>query len=166
MPFERESLVPVCTSPTFICISKGSEIQRVSVFAQPLYSEFNQFSRYRNGTNGIRKKIVCIRLYLSYFRLYLKGFGDTTRFSFCPCKTNLANFQDIEMEPRYENWLSLFYRSRAKTETRCISEPFEVQTKVGEVQTGTNDSLSNGINEIKKILKLRAGHFLFFIFFV
>jgi len=39
---------------------------------------------------------------------------------------------------------------RAKTETRCISEPFEVQTKVGEVKTSTNDSLLNGINEIKK----------------
>ena len=33
---------------------------------------------------------------------------------------------------------------------RCISELFEIQTKVREVQTGTNDSLSNGINEIKK----------------
>jgi len=32
----------------------------------------------------------------------------------------------------------------------CTSEPFEVQTKVGEVQMGTNDSFSNGINEIKK----------------
>ena len=31
-------------------------------------------------------------------------------------------------------------------ETRCISEPFEVQMKIGEVQTGTNDSLSNDIN--------------------
>jgi len=65
-----------------------------------------------------------------------------------------------------KNWLSSLYRNRAKTEPRCISESFEVQTKAGDVQTGTNDSLSNGINEIKKILKLRAGHFLFFIFFV
>ena len=44
----------------------------------------------------------------------------------------------------------ILYRGCAKIETRCISEPFEVQTKVREVQTGTNDSLSNGINEIKK----------------
>jgi len=49
-----------------------------------------------------------------------------------------------------ENWLSLFYRGRAKTEMRCVSESFEIQMKVGEIQTGTNDSLSNGINEIKK----------------
>jgi len=47
--FERESYVPVCSSPTFVCTSKGSKIQRVSVFA-----------RY-------------------------------------PYKTDLANFQDIEM---------------------------------------------------------------------
>jgi len=26
MPFERESFVFVCTSPTFVCASKGSEI--------------------------------------------------------------------------------------------------------------------------------------------
>ena len=38
----------------------------------------------------------------------------------------------------------------AKTETRCISEPFEVQMKVGEIQTGTNGFFLNGINEIKK----------------
>jgi len=31
-----------------------------------------------------------------------------------------------------------------------VVSPFEVQTKVKEVQMGTNDSLSNGINEIKK----------------
>ena len=31
-----------------------------------------------------------------------------------------------------------------------IFKDIEVQTKVIEVQTGTNDSLSNGINEIKK----------------
>jgi len=65
-----------------------------------------------------------------------------------------SNFQDIEMGPRYENWLSLFYRSRAKTETRCISEPFEVQTKVGEVQTGTNDSFSNAVGLISIFLKM------------
>jgi len=32
------------------------------------------------------------------------------------------------------------------TETRCISELFEVQTKVGEIQTSTNDSLSNVVD--------------------
>jgi len=26
MPFERESFVPICTSLTFVCTSKGSEI--------------------------------------------------------------------------------------------------------------------------------------------
>ena len=83
MAFERESFVPVYTSPTFVCISKDSEMQHVSIFAQPLYSELSQFSRYRNGINGIRKRIVCTRLYFSYFRLYLKAFGDTARFSFC-----------------------------------------------------------------------------------
>jgi len=90
-----------------------------------------------------------------------------------PCKTNLANFQDIEMGPtaferetnlanfhilvpfRYlENWLSLFYRDRAKIETHCISESFEVQTKVREVQTGTNDSLSNAVGLISISLKM------------
>jgi len=38
MAFERKSFVPVCTSITFVCTSKGSEIQRVSDFAQLLYS--------------------------------------------------------------------------------------------------------------------------------
>jgi len=37
----------------------------------------------------------------------------------------------------------ILYRGGAKTKTRCISEPFEVQTKVREVRTGTDDSLSN-----------------------
>jgi len=53
-----------------------------------------------------------------------------------------------------ENWLSLFYRGRAKTETRSISEPFEVQTKVGEIQTSTNDSLSNAFGSISISWKL------------
>jgi len=44
----------------------------------------------------------------------------------------------------------ILYRGCAKTETRYISELFEVQTKIREVQMGTNDSLLNGINEIKK----------------
>jgi len=71
--FERESFVPVCISITFVCTSKGSEIQRVLVFAQLLYN---------------------------------------------------------------------------------ISEPFEVQTKVIEVQMGTNDSLSNAVGPISISLKM------------
>ena len=39
--------------------------------------------RFFNFIYVIRKRIVCTRLYLFYFRLYLKGFEDTTRFSFC-----------------------------------------------------------------------------------
>jgi len=74
--FERESFVPVCNSLTFVCTSKDLEIQHVSVFVQSLYSELSQFSRYRNETNGIWKRIICTRLYLPYFRLHLKGFGD------------------------------------------------------------------------------------------
>jgi len=35
--FERDSFVSVCTSPIYVCTSKDSEIQRVSIFAQPLY---------------------------------------------------------------------------------------------------------------------------------
>jgi len=77
---ERESFVPVCISLTFDCILKGSEIQRFLIFAQPLHSELSQFSKYRNGTNGIRKRIIYTRLYLFYFRLYLKEFGNTTFF--------------------------------------------------------------------------------------
>ena len=49
--FERESFVPVCTSITFVCISKGSEIQRVSVFAQPLYSISYKVIEIQTGTN-------------------------------------------------------------------------------------------------------------------
>ena len=48
----------------------------------------------------------------------------------------------------------LLYRGCAKTETRCISEPFEVQTKVIEIQTGTNDFLSNAVAPISISLKL------------
>jgi len=70
-------------------------------------------------------------------------------------------FKDIEMGPtafERESFVpvctskgsEILYRGYAKTETRCISEPFEIQTKIREVQTDTNDSLSNGINEIKK----------------
>jgi len=95
--FERESFVPVRTSLTFVCTSKDSEIQRVSVFAQPLHSKFSEFQRY--GTNGIRKRIVCTRLYLYYFRLYLKVFGDTFVFLRNLYIANLANFKDIEMGP-------------------------------------------------------------------
>ena len=73
MPFERESFVLVCTSLTFVCTLKDSEI---------------------------------------------------------------------------------LYKGCAKTETRCISEAFEVQTKVREVQTGTNDSLSNAVGPISISLKL------------
>ena len=73
--FERESFVPVRTFLTFVCTSKGSEIQRVSDFAQPLHSKFSEFQKYRNGTNSIRKRVVCTRL-------YLKGFGDTTILKF------------------------------------------------------------------------------------
>jgi len=43
MPFERESIVSVFISPTFICTSKGSEIQRVLILARSLHSEFSQF---------------------------------------------------------------------------------------------------------------------------
>jgi len=41
--FERKSFVPVCTSLTFVSTSKDSEIQRVSVSAQPLHSKFSEF---------------------------------------------------------------------------------------------------------------------------
>jgi len=69
--------------------------------------------------------------------LYLKGFGDTARFSFCATYiANIANFKDIEMGPLYS-----------------ISEPFEVQTKVIEVPTGTNDFLSNADGPISISLK-------------
>jgi len=47
-------------------------------------------------------------------------------------------------------WLSSMWEGYAKIEKRCISEPFEVQTKIMVVQTGTNDSLSSGINNFKK----------------
>jgi len=51
-------------------------------------------------------EIVCIHLYLSYFRLYLKEFGDTAR----PL-VNLINFQDIEMESTaFERELYFFFR--------------------------------------------------------
>ena len=70
--FERESFVPVCTSITFVCTLKSSEIQRVSVFTQPLHSKFSEFLRYRNGTIAIRKRIVCTHLYLSYFRICIR----------------------------------------------------------------------------------------------
>ena len=124
MLFERESFVLVCISPTFVCTSKGSEIQSVSIFAQYLYSELSQFSRYRNGTNDIRKKIVCIRLYFFYFRFYLKRFEDTAISKF-PKKMRqegkLVIFKDIEMGP----------------------------TAKGEAARGeTNDSLSNAVDFI------------------
>jgi len=54
---------------------------------------------------------------------------------------------------RYYIGLEILYRGSTKTETRCISEPFEVQTKVIEVQTGTNDSLSNAVGPISISLK-------------
>jgi len=43
-------------------------------------------------------------MYLSYFRLYLREFGDTARFRFLrgPYIANLTNFQDIEMGPAFK----------------------------------------------------------------
>jgi len=36
----------------------------------------------------------------------------------------------------------------------CISEPFKVQTKVKEIQTGTNDSLSSAVGPISISFKM------------
>jgi len=44
----------------------------------------------------------------------------------------------------------MLYRGCTKTKTRYISELFKIQMKIKEVQTGSNDSLLNGINERKK----------------
>ena len=59
---------------------------------------------------------------------------------------NLANFKDIEMGPTVFERKSFVpictLLMHLWNWNRCISEPFEVQTKVIEVQTGTNDSLS------------------------
>ena len=41
--FERESFVPVCTSPTFICTSKDSEIQRFQNFGNAPRGEASYF---------------------------------------------------------------------------------------------------------------------------
>ena len=71
--FERESFVFICIFFTSICTSKGSEIQRFQNFRNVLRGKVGRFKRYRNGTNGIRKKIICTRL-------YLKEFGDTVYF--------------------------------------------------------------------------------------
>jgi len=71
--FERESFVFICIFFTSICTSKGSEIQRFQNFRNVLRGKVGHFKRYRNGTNGIRKKIICTRL-------YLKEFGDTVYF--------------------------------------------------------------------------------------
>jgi len=112
MPFEKESFVSIYTSPTFVCTSKGSKIQRISIFAQPLYSELSQFSKYRNGTNDIRKRIVCTSPFAGPISISLK-------------------MTDFPFWRIFEILKSLI--------------SFEAQTKVGEVQTNTNDSLSNGI---------------------
>jgi len=82
---------------------------------------------------------------------------------------NLGNVKDIEMRPmaferKSSKGSQTLYRDCAKTETRCISEPFEIQTKVREIQTGTNDSLSNCINEIKKFLNCALAIFYFLLF--
>ena len=129
-------------------------------------ANFQDIEMVRNGTNGIRKRTVCTRLYLSYFRLYFKGFEDTAISKFRNSRGEIGYFWRCRNETngkrrstngykrisfRYlENWLNSLYRDCVKIETRCISESFEVQTKVGKVQTDINDSLSNGINEIKK----------------
>jgi len=102
MPFERESFVPVCTSPAFVCTSKDSEIQRGSVFARLLYSELSQFLRYRND-NGIRKRICTC--------LYLKRFGDTTISKFRKCKRGNQSFLKIskwDQRQSKENRLNRF----------------------------------------------------------
>jgi len=77
---------------------------RFNFCATLIYSKFNQFSRYRNGTNGIRKRIVCTRLYLSYFRLYLKGFEDTAISKFRKCvKRVRRSFLKIEIKKKDRN---------------------------------------------------------------
>ena len=65
----------------------SQRVRRYSAFQflrNPYIANLANF-KDRNGTNGIRKRIVCIRLYLYYFRLYLKGFGDTAISKFHKC---------------------------------------------------------------------------------
>jgi len=120
-----------------------------------------------NFIYAIRRRIVCTLL-LSFVPVCIspifictsKGSEIQRVSKFRKCQERKLVFKDIEMGPMVKGEvtkvkiefaiLSSLYRSRAKTETRCISEPFEVQTKVGEAQTDTKESFSNGISEIKK----------------
>ena len=74
--FERESFIPDYASFTFVCTSKDSEIQHVSIFARTLYS---QFLRNPNGTNGIRKRVFVSVCTSPTFVCTSKG-SETQRF--------------------------------------------------------------------------------------
>jgi len=87
--------------------------------------------------------------------LYLQTLWDTNeskrstngykRFSFECRWSHFDNFKNDRLTLLTHLW---------NFETRCISEPFEIQMKVREVQTGTNDSLSNAVGPISITLKM------------
>jgi len=81
--FERESFVPVCISITFVRTSKSSEIQRVSVFAQPILFRTN----------------------------------DSLSNAIGPISISLKMIDLLPLDAFMKFW------------NRCISEPFEIQTK-------------------------------------
>jgi len=91
----------VCTSLIFVCTSKGSKIQRVSIFAQPLYSELSQFSRYWNGNQRHSKEnrlYPFVPLLFSFVSQRVRRY-NAFQFLRNPYIANLVNFQDIEMVP-------------------------------------------------------------------
>jgi len=143
--FEKELFVSVCVSFHFVYTSKDSEVQYFSKFRKYVKKGSCYFKRYRDYV--IRKGIVCTCLYLSYFCLYFKG-SEIQRFSIFAKSGSERPIGRLNLLAHFQNF-----------EKRCISEPFEVQTKIKEIQT-----ILFRINEIKKILKLPAGHFLFFTF--
>jgi len=157
MPFERESFVPVCTSPTFVCTSKGSEIQRVSVFARPLYSELSQFSRYRNGIKGsgdtaISKFHKCVksgsRSFLKISKWDQQHSKENLLYPFVPLLLSFV----LQKVRRHSDFKISKMRQEGKS---IIFKDIEMEpTAKGEIETDTNDSLSNAINLISISWKL------------
>ena len=72
--------------------------------------------RFFNFIYAIRKRIVCIRLYLFYFRLYLR------RYAFQILRNlhieKLANFQDIEMRLLW-SWHFIFQKMKFWSYSEC-----------------------------------------------